>query len=153
LGQSEVERRRQVERGGRLDRGTGRRAQRPGDPPQPGRRRRGRRSPRLQALVVRERRARGRCRGRVRDQGQPSRHPGRFWTCWKPNRPLMHKWPWVTEWSDGLVTFTICPCCTCSSRLQPTPQNEQIVVVTLSSSGCQSSASRSSCSFSDFNAP
>ena len=49
--------------------------------------------------------------------------------------------------------MTICPCCTCSSRLQPTPQNEQIVVVTVSSSACHSPASRSSCSRTDFSAP
>src|SRR6185369_2648400 len=79
--------------------------------------------------------------------------PGRFWTCWKPNRPLMHRCPCVTEWSDGLETLTICPCCTCSSRLQPTPQNEQIVVVTVSCSGSHCPASRSSCSRTDLSAP
>ncbi|OLL72095.1 hypothetical protein Ae168Ps1_0468 [Pseudonocardia sp. Ae168_Ps1] len=65
----------------------------------------------------------------------------------------MHRWPWVTEWSAGLVTFTISPRWTCSSRLQPTPQNEQIVVVTDSSSGCQSPASRRSCSATETSAP
>lgn len=57
------------------------------------------------------------------------------------------------EWPEGEVTLTICPCCTWSSRLQPTPQNEQIVVVTVSCSGSYSSASSSSCSRTDLSAP
>src|SRR5690606_22096252 len=47
---------------------------------------------------------------------------GRFCTCWKPNRPLMHRLPWVTGLSCGEVTLTIRLSCTCSVTLQPTPQ-------------------------------
>ena len=46
----------------------------------------------------------------------------------------MQRLPRVTSWSSGLVTFTIALSCTCSSRLQPTPQYGQIVCVTACSS-------------------
>ena len=49
--------------------------------------------------------------------------------------------------------MTIVLSCTCSSSVQPTPQNEQTVLVTVSSSGCHSPASRRSCSTTDFSAP
>ena len=48
--------------------------------------------------------------------------PGGDSTNVKPKRPLMHKWPWVTETSEGEVTFTIRLSCTCSESVQPTPQ-------------------------------
>src|SRR5579859_2400011 len=41
----------------------------------------------------------------------------------------MHRFPCVTSWSRGEVTFTIFPSCSCRVRLQPTPQYGQIVVV------------------------
>ena len=59
----------------------------------------------------------------------------------------------MTSWSSGLVTFTIALSCTCSSRLQPTPQYGQIVCVTACSSGFHSPASRSSCSLRNISAP
>jgi hypothetical protein len=75
------------------------------------------------------------------------------WTYSYPNRPFTHRWPSVTEWSWGEVTLTIRLSCTCSSRLQPTPQYEQIVVVTVCRSGSHISASRSSCSERNMSAP
>src|SRR5262245_43154470 len=39
----------------------------------------------------------------------------------------MQRFPLVTSWSCGEVTFTISSSCTCSVRLQPTPQYGQIV--------------------------
>src|ERR1051326_303681 len=41
----------------------------------------------------------------------------------------MQRLPCVTEWSSGEVTFTILSSCSCTVRLQPTPQYGQIVVV------------------------
>ena len=46
----------------------------------------------------------------------------------KPKRPLMHRWPSVTDESSGEVTFTIRLSWTCRSTAQPTPQYGQIVV-------------------------
>ncbi len=57
-------------------------------------------------------------------------HPGRFWACWNPNRPLMHRLPWVIGLSGGEVTFTMVLSCTWSSSPHPTPQKPQIVSVT-----------------------
>ena len=59
-----------------------------------------------------------------------SGQPGRFWTCWKPKRPLMQRLPWVTGWSGGDITLTIVLSWTCSDSVQPTPQYGQIVSVT-----------------------
>src|SRR5688572_1015225 len=56
----------------------------------------------------------------------------------------MHRFPRVTEWSSGEVTLTIRLSCTCSSRLQPTPQYEQMVVTTSWRSGSHIPAWRSS---------
>ena len=65
------------------------------------------------------------------DRARPACQPGsRACTCWKPKRPLMQRFPRVTSWSSGLVTLTIVLSCTCSSRLQPTPQYGHTVVVT-----------------------
>ena len=44
---------------------------------------------------------------------QPAPSP-RFCTNWKPNRPLMQRWPSVTSMSSGEVTLTIALSCTCS---------------------------------------
>jgi len=66
---------------------------------------------------------------------------------------LMHRCPWVTEWSDGDVTFTIRSSCVCSSRLHPTPQNEQMVVTTSWASSSQVPARRMSCSVLKARAP
>src|SRR5437763_12653219 len=43
-------------------------------------------------------------------------------TNWKPKRPLTQRFPRVTSWSSGEVTFTIASSWTCSVRLHPTPQ-------------------------------
>src|SRR4051794_17448485 len=62
------------------------------------------------------------------DGGAPSgssdggRPPRSFLTNWKPKRPLMQRLLEVTGWSSGDVTLTISLSCSCSSRLQPTPQ-------------------------------
>jgi FdhD/NarQ family len=63
--------------------------------------------------------------------GLPQDSRARRWTNSKPNRPFTRRWPWLTSWSKGEVTFTIRLSCTCSSRLQPTPQYGQMVVVTV----------------------
>lgn len=39
-----------------------------------------------------------------------------------PKRPFTQRFPWVTSWSWGEVTFTMRFSWTCTSRLQPTPQ-------------------------------
>ena len=55
--------------------------------------------------------------------------PFRDCTNANPKRPLMQRWPLVTELSHGEVTFTISLSCTWSSSSQPTPQYGQIVSV------------------------
>ena len=47
---------------------------------------------------------------------------GRSFTNSNPNRPLMQRWPSVTDESSGEVTFTIVLSWTCRSSVQPTPQ-------------------------------
>src|SRR2546429_289378 len=42
---------------------------------------------------------------------------------------LMHRFPCVTEWSIGELTFTIWPFCACTVTPQPTPQYGQMVSV------------------------
>ena len=44
------------------------------------------------------------------------------WTKRHPKRPLMQRLPRVMELSSGEVDFTISPSCSCSVRVQPTPQ-------------------------------
>ena len=46
-----------------------------------------------------------------------------------PNRPLTHRAPALTGLSLGLVTRTILLSCVVNSRVQPTPQNGQMVRV------------------------
>ena len=58
----------------------------------------------------------------------------------------MHRCPFVIEWSEGLVTFTISLSWTCSSSSHPTPQYGQIVFVTVCSSSSHVPVSRISCS-------
>src|SRR5688572_2132033 len=65
----------------------------------------------------------------------------------------MHRLPWVTEWSEGLDTLKISLSCTCSVRLQPTPQYGHTVVVVCCRSGAQSPARRSSNSAVGSSAP
>src|SRR5947209_17883554 len=65
----------------------------------------------------------------------------------------MQRLPSVTSWSCGEVTLTISLSCTCSSRLQPTPQYGQTVVTTFSFSGSQVPATRLSYSAFDISAP
>ena len=45
-----------------------------------------------------------------------------IWTNCQPKRPLMQRWPEVTEWSIGEVTRTILPSCAWTVSVQPTPQ-------------------------------
>ena len=80
--------------------------------------------------------------------------PGpRFWTNWKPKRPLMQRWPSVTDESSGEVTFTIVLSWTCSESVQPTPQYGQIVSVTVWADSSQVPAARMSCSDLNISAP
>ena len=65
----------------------------------------------------------------------------------------MQRCPWVTEWSDGDVTFTMRSSWVCNSRLQPTPQKEQMVVVTSWASSFYVPARRMSCSVLKARAP
>src|SRR5207237_6337265 len=74
-------------------------------------------------------------------------------TCWKPKRPLMQRFPRVTSWSSGEVTLTMSLSCTCSSRLQPTPQYGHTVSVTVCRDSSHSPACRSSCSVVNMSAP
>src|SRR6267378_6700315 len=65
----------------------------------------------------------------------------------------MQRLPSVTSWSCGDVTFTISLSCTCSSRLQPTPQYGHTVETTCSFSGSHVPATRLSYSAFDISAP
>ena len=56
----------------------------------------------------------------------------------------MQRFPRVTSWSSGEVTFTISSSCTCSVRLQPTPQYGQTVSTSVCSASSQVPAWRSS---------
>src|SRR5206468_656340 len=80
-------------------------------------------------------------------------HYFRFCTNWKPKRPLTQRLPRVTSWSSGEVTLTISSSCTCSVRLQPTPQYGQTVSTWDCSSSCQSPVRRSSNSLVNMSAP
>src|SRR5581483_7505868 len=71
----------------------------------------------------------------------------------KPKRPFTHRLPRVTSWSSGDVTLTISPSCTCSSRLQPTPQYAQTVVTTRCLLSSHVPAWRMSYSRFDMSAP
>jgi MoeA-like protein len=51
------------------------------------------------------------CSAAEADRAQDSL--ARRWTNLKPNRPFTHRWPWVTSWSSGEVTFTMRLSCTC----------------------------------------
>src|SRR5262245_47269598 len=55
--------------------------------------------------------------------------PGRLFTNSKPNRPLMQRWPSVTDESIGEVTLTIRSSWAWSVSAHPTPQYGQIVSV------------------------
>ena len=57
------------------------------------------------------------------------------------------------EWSSGDVTFTMSLSCTCSSRLHPTPQYEQIVSVTVWAASSHVPAWRMSYSLLNMSAP
>src|SRR5712692_6678395 len=71
----------------------------------------------------------------------------------QPNRPLMHKFPCVTELSSGELTFTICPACACTVSSHPTPQYGQIVSVRVCCSSFQVPAARMSYSVLNISAP
>ena len=67
------------------------------------------------------------CRGSFRRADQPRQR--RSALCYllpcvncQPKRPLMQRFPRVTEWSSGELTFTICPDCACTVSSHPTPQ-------------------------------
>src|SRR6266567_9270067 len=66
-------------------------------------------------------------RGGGRNQAVSGASSRPAWTYDQPKRPLTHRLPRVTSWSAGEVTFTIASSCTCSVRLQPTPQYGQTV--------------------------
>jgi hypothetical protein len=65
----------------------------------------------------------------------------------------MHRWPLVTEWSVGDVTFTISLSWTWTSSSHPTPQYGQIVFVTCCASSSQVPSARMSCSDLNISAP
>src|SRR6266576_4795558 len=65
----------------------------------------------------------------------------------------MQRLPSVTSWSCGDVTFTISLSCTCSSRLQPTPQYGHTVVTTFSFSASHVPSTLLSYSAFDISAP
>src|SRR5688572_29279900 len=65
----------------------------------------------------------------------------------------MQRFPCVTVLSCGEVTLTISLSCTCSVRLHPTPQNVQMVVVSVCFDSSQVPSSRLSCSRLKLNAP
>src|SRR2546422_397223 len=65
----------------------------------------------------------------------------------------MQRLPRVTEWSSGELTFTIESSCTCSVRLQPTPQYGQIVSTCVWRDSSHSPAARSSNSLVGISAP
>src|SRR5579863_9714489 len=65
----------------------------------------------------------------------------------------MQRWPLVTAFSIGEVTFTISFSWTCSVRVQPTPQYEQIVSVCFCSASFHSLRSRNSYSEENISAP
>src|SRR2546421_10804173 len=65
----------------------------------------------------------------------------------------MQRFPRVTSWSSGEVTFTISSSCTCSVRLQPTPQYGQTVSTSDCFDSSQVPAWRSSNSLVGIRAP
>ena len=77
----------------------------------------------------------------------------RFWTCWKPNRPLMQRLPEVMAWSWGDVTLTISLSWTWSVSVQPTPQYGQMVSVRVWRSSSQVPSALRSNSLLNTSAP
>src|SRR5690348_18206585 len=71
----------------------------------------------------------------------------------QPKRPLMQRFPCVTEWSSGELTFTIRPSWACTVSSQPTPQYGQIVSVRVCFDSPQVPAARMSYSIFPINAP
>ena len=65
----------------------------------------------------------------------------------------MQRLPWVTEWSCGEPALTITSSCTVSDRVQPTPQNGQIVSVVCCAPSSQVPAERMSNSVLAMSAP
>src|SRR3954465_1380768 len=65
----------------------------------------------------------------------------------------MQRLPRVMSWSSGELTLTISLSCTCSVRLQPTPQYGQIVSACVWLDSSQLPSSRSSCSEANISAP
>src|ERR1051326_8607185 len=65
----------------------------------------------------------------------------------------MQRLPWVTSWSSGEVTFTIFPSCSCTVKLQPTPQYGQMVVVCSCRDSFHVPACRMSYSLLNISAP
>ncbi len=59
---------------------------------------------------------------RLRSPGPPDQVRRRSFVNSKPKRPLMQRWPSVTDESNGEVTFTIVLSWTWRSTAQPTPQ-------------------------------
>src|SRR5438067_13468115 len=87
----------------------------------------------------------GRCSGGGRPAGVAPGARGEFVNS-NPKRPLMHRWPSVTELSIGEVTLTIWLSWTWRSTAQPTPQYGQIVGVTDCADSSHVPAARMSCS-------
>src|SRR5256884_240184 len=71
----------------------------------------------------------------------------------QPKRPLMHRFPCVTEWSIGELTFTIWPFCACTVTPQPTPQYGQMVSVRVWRDSSHVPAARISYSILPMSAP
>jgi hypothetical protein len=84
--------------------------------------------------------------------GPPERGP-RFWTNWKPTRPLMQRWPSVTDESSGESTLTIVLSWTWRLSAQPTPHYGQIVSVTVWALSSQVPVARMSNSDLNISAP
>jgi hypothetical protein len=58
----------------------------------------------------------------LESQSRPQSRGARFWTNWKPKRPLTQRWPSVTDESFGEVTLTMSLSWTWRLTVQPTPQ-------------------------------
>src|SRR5690242_7870051 len=85
--------------------------------------------------------------------GSEVKGPTHFCVNCQPKRPLMQRFPCVTEWSSGELTFTICPACACTVSSQPTPQYGQIVSVRVCRDSFQVPATRMSYSVFAISAP